>query len=449
MYQHPTEQQLMEYKRRSLAPDAFLVVHGHVSECARCAARCYEPGQARADHKTLLSALTVNGGERPFHLTGELMSGYAADELDEIDLEAAATHLEVCAECAASIARLRAAREVSAPERAFASSTPVASAAPARAGRRWQLRPVHPRLVRPLQLAAAVLVLAVLLGAAWLLFRSRNAQTPQLAGQETPPAQANETPLPANNVPAAPSPQPEPTREQQPAQVLVALNDSGRQVTLDAQGNLAGLEQLPEELRAQVKSALVTQRLSRPPALDDLNSEAGVLRGGGEGSGPSFQLLAPLDVVIESDRPTFRWRPLAGAESYNVTVTDDSLNEVAASGPLTATDWRVSRPLARGRVYSWQVTARKRDGQAVTSPVLPAPPAKFQVLAQKRLRELRDARKLYPDSHLTLGVLYAQAGLLDDAAREFQALARVNPRAEVARKLLGEVRALSARRRSG
>jgi anti-sigma factor RsiW len=448
MYQHPTEQQLMEYKRRSLAPDAFLVVHGHVSECARCAARCYEPGQARADHEALLSALTVDEDARPFHLTGEMMSGYAADELDEIDLEAAATHLEVCAECAATVTRLRAARDVPEREAAFASAMPAEAAASARADKRWQLWHVHPRLVLPLQLAAAALMLALLLGAAWLLFRSRNAQTPQLAGHETPPAQANETPPPDNNVSPVPSPQPEPTREQ-PAQVLVALNDAGRQVTLDAQGNLAGLEQLPEELRAQVKSALATERLARVSVLDDLNSEAGVLRGGGEQSGLPFQLLAPLGVVIESDSPTFRWRPLAGAESYNVTVTDGGLNEVAASGPLTATSWRVPRPLARGRVYSWQVTAHKRDGQAVTSPVLPAPPAKFQVLAQKRLRELRDARKLYPDSHLTLGVLYAQAGLLDDAAREFQALARANPRAEVPRKLLSDVRALSARRRSG
>lgn len=436
MYQHPTEQQLMEYKRRKLAPDAFLVVHGHVSECARCAARCYEPGQARADQETLLAALTVDDDERPFHLTAETMSGYVAGELGELDLEAAATHLEVCAECAAAVTRLRAAREVPAPE------------APARARSRWQLWPVRPARIRPLQVAAAALVLAVLIGAAWLFFRSRNTQAPELAGHETPPAQVNETRQPDNNMSPAPSPQAEPTREQ-PAQFLVALNDAGRQVTLDAQGNLAGLEQLPEELRAQVKSALATERLARAPALDDLSGEAGVLRGGGEQSGLPFQLLAPLGVVIESDRPTFRWRPLAGAESYSVTVTDDHLDEVAASGPLTATAWRVPRPLARGRVYSWQVTAHKRDGQAVTSPVLPAPPAKFQVLAQKRLRELLAARKLYPDSHLTLGVLYAQAGLLDDAAREFEALARANPRADVARKLLGEVRALSARHRSG
>ena len=428
MYQHPTEQQLMEYRRRTLAPDAFLVVHAHVAECARCAARCYEPGQARADHDALLGALTPATDEPPYHLTSETASGYAADELDEIDREAAATHVEVCAECAATVTRLRAAREVSAP---------------ARAGSGWRLWPL-----RPLQLAAAVLALAVLLGAAWLLFRSGDARAPQRAGQDTPPAPANEAPPPDREGPPAPSPQPEPTLVP-PARIVVDLNDAGRQVTLDANGNLAGLERLPEELRADIKSALATQRLARASVLDDLSDEAGVLRSGGARDGLPFRLLAPLGVVVESDRPTFRWQPLAGADGYNVTVTDDNLNEVAASGPLTATSWRAPRPLARGVTYSWQVTAHKKDGQAVTSPALPAPPAKFQVLAQKRLRELRDARSLYPDSHLTLGVLYAQAGLLDDAAREFQALARANPGADVVRKLLGEVRALSARRRPG
>lgn len=44
-------------------------------------------------------------------------------------------------------------------------------------------------------------------------------------------------------------------------------------------------------------------------------------------------------------------------------------------------------------------------------------------------------------SHLTLGVLYAQAGLLDDAERELQLLLRANPQSALAQKLLRGVRA--------
>jgi hypothetical protein len=127
----------------------------------------------------------------------------------------------------------------------------------------------------------------------------------------------------------------------------------------------------------------------------------------------------------------------------------EKLNEVATSGPVMATSWRVPHTLARGATYSWQVTAHKKNGQTITSPVLPAPQAKFQVLARVRLKELKQARRVYPDSHLTLRILYAQAGMLDDAVREFQALVRANPQVNVAHKLLREVRALNARRRSG
>ncbi len=230
---------------------------------------------------------------------------------------------------------------------------------------------------------------------------------------------------------------------------MLTLNDGGQQITLDEQGNLAGLDQLPEQARRSIKSALVTQQLARPAVLVDLNRQPSTLLGTSDSNnGLPFRLLAPLGVVVESDQPSFRWQPLAGVETYTVSVTDDSLNEVATSGRLSANVWRVPRPLARGTTYSWQVTAHKPDGQTVTSPVLPAPQAKFQVLARARFDELQRARRAYPNSHLSLGVLYAQAGLLDEAARELQLLVRANPQSEVARKLLRSLQ-VNARRRSG
>jgi hypothetical protein len=445
MYQHPTKQQLIEYKRRRLASDAFLVIHEHVSECARCAARTFEPSQARTDYETLLAALTPATDDLPYHLTDKTAANYVSDELDEIDRETAVTHLEVCIECAETVVRLRAAREDSAPVTANSAVTPATDARARNRRQLWSVRMPRPA---PLQLAAAVLLLAVLLSAVWLLLRAGNAPTPKLVRDDTPTTPTNEGLPPDKNGTPAPAPQTEPARGQ-PATVVLALNDAGRQVTLDAQGNLAGLEQLPERVRIQIKSVLITRRLARPSALDELDRQTGTLRGAGERNGLPFRLLAPLAVVVESDRPTFRWQPLAGVDHYDVTVTNGQLNEVATSGPVTATSWRVPQSLARGVTYSWQVTAHKKDGQTVTSPVPPAPQAKFQVLAQTRLTELRHARRLYPDSHLALGVLYAQAGLLDDAAREFQALARDNPQTDVARKLLREVRAFTVRRRSG
>jgi hypothetical protein len=144
---------------------------------------------------------------------------------------------------------------------------------------------------------------------------------------------------------------------------------------------------------------------------------------------------------VETANPTFSWAPLSGASSYAVAVTDDKLNEVASSGPLTGTEWRPPAPLKRGAVYSWQVTALM-DGQAVTSPELPAPQAKFMILDRASSEELRRFRAAAPRHHLGLGVLYARAGLLDEAEREFRALVEANPRSDAARKLLQKVRSM-------
>jgi hypothetical protein len=446
MYQHPTEQQLAEYRRRSLAPDAFLAVHRHVAECDRCAARCYEPGRDRADVETLLAAL-VPADEPPYHLTAEAAAGYVAGRLDEIDHESAMSHLEVCAECAATVGRLRASRQSTGRRRA--------RLAPAPGWLAWSRAPSR-------TLAVTALLIVGLLGVAWLWLRESGSQPAPLSRHAAPaigdaPTQPAPSPLPppapvqigAGEPPGKSALEVPPQSEAgsaQGASAVLALDDSGQRITLDERGNLGGFERLPERARRLIGSALAAQRIEHPAFLADLNPRRSTMLGAGDDSGEPFRLLGPAGVVVESDRQTFRWQPLAGADSYTVTVTDDALNEVASSGPLRATEWRAPQPLSRGATYSWQVTARLADGRTLTSPVLPAPPAKFRVLDRTQLEELRLARRAYPGSHLALGVLYARAGLSAEAAREFDALARANPRSEVARKLLRSAR-LNARRR--
>ena len=145
---------------------------------------------------------------------------------------------------------------------------------------------------------------------------------------------------------------------------------------------------------------------------------------------------------MQTTKPTLRWRPLSGATSYLVTIADRE-KEVAKSAPLTGTEWTVPEPLSRGVIYMWQVTAVK-NGEKVTSPHPPAPDARFQILAQDKARELELARTKYAAMHVLLGNLYAEAGLLDDAEGEFEALLAANPQSQAASKLLESVR--SARR---
>jgi len=105
---------------------------------------------------------------------------------------------------------------------------------------------------------------------------------------------------------------------------------------------------------------------------------------------------------------------------------------------VEGTAWTVTPPLARGQSYSWQVKAIK-DGQQFQAPKPPAPQARFRVLGGQQADEIVRARRSYGSSHLVLGLMYARAGLLDEAARELRALQSANPNSDVARRLLASI----------
>jgi hypothetical protein len=219
----------------------------------------------------------------------------------------------------------------------------------------------------------------------------------------------------------------------------VTLRDGGGTFILDSNNNLNAPGALRSEDREAVKSALIASQVGAPPFIAGLAGRAGMLRGASEGV--RFALQSPVGTAVLTDRPTLRWKRLEGASSYTVAVYDSSFNPVASSPPLGATEWTVPQALHRGLTYSWQVTATK-EGKLVPSPTSPAPEARFLVIDQARANGIAQAEQQYSKSHLVLGVLFARAGLLDDAERELKALVRANPRSAVARKLLASVGSL-------
>jgi hypothetical protein len=221
---------------------------------------------------------------------------------------------------------------------------------------------------------------------------------------------------------------------------IIALQDGGSLVTLDEQGRYKGLEGIPNSWQTAIRETLLAQRVKRPAILDAVGDGAGaILRGSGDGI--PFDIISPAGAVVESDRPLFRWGALRGATSYSAVIFDYQFNRVAESGPISATEWTPPQALRRGATYFWQVTAIL-DGEAVLSPGAAAPEAKFSVLGWAETEELKRARLKVPGSHLTLGVLYAQAGLLDEAEREFKSLVEANPKSLVALKLLRSLQEL-------
>ena len=412
MTEHPTKRELDEYCRRMLAPASFLSVHRHVITCASCTAECNSPQQLNRDLVQLQEALVSDSDGTPYHLSATEVVAYARGVLDEVGLEIAESHLGICSTCSSEVQRHA---EVGRIEAARSKPSAVTS---------------RPRVVNWSRRVAAAVVGIAVLASLTLWLRPKSAEHKDQETKVQSPGTPKDLPAEAERPKEAPP----------NTQFTIVLNDGSSQVTIDSQGTLAGLDQLSPRSQQKIKAALQSGQLQQSAALGQLNSRPSTLLSE-SGDGLLFRLLNPLGQVVRSQQPTFRWRSLPGAQSYKVIVTDADLNEVAVSPLLNVTKWRMTQPLKPGEIYSWQVTAQK-NGVAVTSPVLPAPQAKFKILDRPTSEMLQQAERAYPRSHLTRGVLYSEAGLLEDSEQELRLLVRENPQSDIARKLLQSIRSM-------
>ncbi len=330
-------------------------------------------------------------------------------------------HLEQCADCAEEYRLAVAVKDWAADAaathaHAFAPK-PVVTLAQASWWHSWRSNWKLP--------AVAFAGLALLI-VGWFVWRATNPVAPQIA-VATPSPTATATPL------ASPSATPD-------APVIAQLQDGQRRVALSQQGELTGVDNLTPAQQQRVKAALTTQRIERSASLAGLKRGGSALMSGSEEE-KKFVVTAPVGKVLLTDRPTFRWSALPNATSYVVEVYDEQFNLVTASPSLTTTRWTIPQALKRGALYTWQVKA-SQDGQEITSPRPPAPQAKFRLVTQAKASEIAQAQRSAGDSHLLLGLLYAEAGLLDAAEVQFYTLQRANPTSPIPRRLLANVRAL-------
>lgn len=303
---------------------------------------------------------------QPPHASYEELSGYVDNTVDSSVRARVEKHLAGCRECAVQLQDLQAIQN-------------SLKAIPFR---------TRPGAQRTRLLAAAAAAVFMVLLSAWLL--STRISKPQ----------------PGSHVQLAES----------------ILNDGAGRIVLAKDGKLESLPDVSPEMLALMKTAIQTKQL--PVAdISTLNPDANTLLG--PQNAPLFNLSYPVGVVVISENPVFIWNPLPGAESYTVTVLGEALNEVETSPALTSTAWQSSAKLERGKTYTWQVTANKK-GEEFTSPAPPAPEALFKVLEEERAREIIVAKQQH-SPHLLLAILYAQAGLIEDARKEVEILRSQNP----------------------
>ncbi|MGH9556356.1 MAG: anti-sigma factor family protein, partial [Terriglobales bacterium] len=374
------------------------------ARCDSCYARLQQKQESQLENETDTAAFS-KALTTPEHQTYEQLASYVDGEVGGDDRELLEEHFKACPQCETEVGDLRLLRAELVPG-------PASEAAhgPQFRWKVWHLwqGPTFQFAARAAAIgAAAVLVVWV----ATLPMRKQGADQARAPGHPAPTAQ----------------------------QALISLNDGGGLLLLDDQGHLQGLPTADPAHQEAVKEALLAQRLPRPVVLRELAGESSALMGVPEDRG-GFRLLNPVGVAVLEDRPWLRWRPLSGATSYEVMVYSEDFRQVAGGRSFSSTRWQPARPLPRGHIYTWQVRALA-GGKEFVAPPPSAPQAKFKVLDQAKANQLTSLQQAYGTSHLLLGVLYAQAGLLEEAERELESVVEANPQSPVAEKLLVSVKA--------
>jgi hypothetical protein len=388
MQGHLSDAQIRAYREQTLAAAELLEISDHSAGCQACRVRMASPVERRTQVRAIQSLLEAQTA----HPTYDEVAGYVDGQLSDEAAERVEIHARECQSCASDLDDLRMLRaelEAESARRkpwyrlAWFSSRPI-----------WQ---------GSLALAGGVACLLLIV----VLVRSM-------------PRQGNDL---------------QATRG--------AIRDGNRFVTIGEGGTVAGLEALPAPYRTLLERALVARQVQFPGWIAELGQGRGMLLGA-PGVQEPIRLLSPVGTAVEEQQPVFRWTTVPGAE-YQVSVYDSGYNLVGGSSWSSSGEWRFPQVLARDTRYSWQVHMR-RGAEEITIPAPPASEARFRVLAEDERAEVARARSGWGDSHMVMGVVYASAGLLDEAERELGLSSSQNPDSQPLAALRASVAQLRANR---
>jgi anti-sigma factor RsiW len=417
---HLSPQLQHRFLARLLSPEETLEVIKHLRECDICreklsALRSNKPGSVV---DTILPVMPAED-----HPSADSLGAYLDDDpshSDKADLE---EHLRTCELCQKALADLKAFREelLQSPAQEYAPATNTTRSSGAGLGSRL-FSQNKPRFLdwfaQPLVYAgiAAVAALIVLFGI--VMVRSPETLGIDGSGQVTVADGSHRIsvgPKGITNPPAGLS-----------AEVLVALNNVAAPI----------LKNEPPSLSPALKDNLAA--LKRAPS---------VLLGQPANTVP-FQVISPVRTWVESARPTFKWTKAIGAAGYVVhVIVDDGSQEEAATSPViipasdaTSCQWvpAESTALSSGKRYRWYVAATIKD-QEVDAPGIEQAQAKFALLSEQAMARLNALKKGVQGDRLLDGLLNLNAGLLDDAQREFEYLLGDPKQPEDAKVFLREV----------
>jgi predicted anti-sigma-YlaC factor YlaD len=411
---HLSDDEISNYRQRRSTAEVLLRVDDHISHCANCRQRIAQAHDiASAVRRTVNRLPADTSGPANDHLTYEQLEAYVDDTMSDSERELVRSHMGACQECAGELRDLNNFKaELSSPVDANRGQRtqrpPAVSQAPAspRTG------PVWLTSRRAAAAAAAALALGSVLTFVW---KKESQSPPQIPSTVAATGTALDRP---GGKPV----------EQERAQPGSLEPDSRTRLATE-------MAALPPDERRAVSEAIERGEIKLPSTLEELRGRPQTLLGGSHDVTRSV-VLEPTGEVVMDTQPLFHWQPVAGARSYSVAVFDTSLSQIQHSPVLQVTQWKADRPLVRGRVYLWQLTATMHDGTTLIFPAPPAPEAKLEVLQKEKADQLEQFRRSHPNAHLVLGILYARAGMLTPARLELQRITPPDPDYATAQHLL-------------
>jgi hypothetical protein len=320
---------------------------------------CRNALAALADSAPMMSVVSGIDQSRFQHLSYEQMDDWVEDRLDTADRELVMAHIGACAPCARQLIHYQEyAGAMAAPIRHVAPEPTTAMAVKQKVSFWAFLKQPHYALG-----AAALLAFFII------------------------------TPLTRRSIP-----------EQNGA--VLAPTSTAIDSTIPAPGgalieeamSASELDALPDSLRAGAKETIANpEGAPRPAALKGLEPLGDTV------------LEFPYAEVVAETQPSMRWKPFG--DNYTVSLYDARHALVSSSGTLRATQWMPPSLLTRDRVYSWEVDSAGQKHRGM-----------FRVLSQDQLSELEKVRAEHGSSHLVMGAMSEQLGLLTQARHEFEAM---------------------------
>jgi hypothetical protein len=206
---------------------------------------------------------------------------------------------------------------------------------------------------------------------------------------------------------------------------VASLRDGGRVISLDPSGKVHGLDGISALGQSQIAEVLRSGTIALAPSEPDLSRSRETLLGAPADTSV-LTPETPAGIVVASDRPAFRWHAPGNARDFRIAIYDANFEVIETSPALQGEVWLSAKPLPRGKVFSWTVSALV-GRERVTVPHAPDPEAKFRIATTAEASEMDTVRKAVPTSDLRIAITAARLGFRDEARDALDRVRAQNP----------------------